>query len=37
MKEEIKYIGINQAIPFKVLDEAVYMYFKNEPLNSVRC
>ena len=33
MKQVINYIGINQAIPFKVLDEAVYRYLKNEPLN----
>jgi len=32
MKQNKKYLGINQPIPYKVLDEVLYHYFNNNPL-----
>ena len=33
MKQDKKYLGINQPIPYKVLDEVLYHYFNDNPLS----
>lgn len=36
MKQAKKYLGLNQAIPYKVLDEVLYYFFKENPLEEDR-